>query len=327
MLRQKSGLVTLVQRLEAWPWPSAPAQRARGRPQTAAERLLVKALVIMMTRRLATAYAWLPFRTQAELAAQQRRPLVPAHGRLPTRRTWERRLAALPPPLPGLLGGCGRHLVPGLSPWGSHGRAAAIESTPWPTGGGVWPTTPTAPGARPQTALAPAAGGAKAGGPGGWSGGTRPLAVSVGAVGLPRAAALTPANPADHAGAPRLLTPLPAAGRSVRGDPAYHAPAGRRRCEPTPRAVVATRRGAYPQPDAGVAVRRLCHPLRSQAMAPCHGLGPHVCAWRTQRPVTGLRRSPRWALGAIVMYQAVWRDQHAHYRPLGTGLQPLVRAA
>jgi hypothetical protein len=34
-----------------------------------------------------------------------------AYGRFPTRRTWERRLAALPLHLPGLLSGFGRHMV------------------------------------------------------------------------------------------------------------------------------------------------------------------------------------------------------------------------
>jgi len=57
----------------------------------------VKALVIMIIRRLYTAYAFLAFLDQDDLLPQQLRPLLSEHGRFPTRRTWERRLAALAP--------------------------------------------------------------------------------------------------------------------------------------------------------------------------------------------------------------------------------------
>jgi len=56
MLRQKSVLVTLVQLMDELPWPPEPAKRPRGRPQTYADRRLMEALVIMMIRRLSTAY-------------------------------------------------------------------------------------------------------------------------------------------------------------------------------------------------------------------------------------------------------------------------------
>jgi hypothetical protein len=65
------------------------------------DRLLVKALVIMIIRRLYTAYALLTFLDQEEPVAQPMRLLLHEHGRFPTRRTWERRIAALPPHLPG----------------------------------------------------------------------------------------------------------------------------------------------------------------------------------------------------------------------------------
>lgn len=45
------------------------------------------------------------------------RPLLTKNGRFPTRRTWERRLGALPDKLPGLIGCLGRHLVALLQPW------------------------------------------------------------------------------------------------------------------------------------------------------------------------------------------------------------------
>ena len=88
-----------------------PAQRKRGRPQTYSDQLLVKALVVMIIRRLYTAWALLAFLQQDDPVVAQLRPLLTEHGRCPTRRTWERRLAALPPTLPGLIGRLGRHLV------------------------------------------------------------------------------------------------------------------------------------------------------------------------------------------------------------------------
>lgn len=52
MRRHKSLLVSLVLRVDRLPWPAEPTTRARGRPQAYADRLIMKALVSMMTRRL-----------------------------------------------------------------------------------------------------------------------------------------------------------------------------------------------------------------------------------------------------------------------------------
>ncbi len=55
MLRQKSLLVSLVVLIDRLPWPCEPATRPRGRPKTYSDRLMLKALVIMIIRRLYTA--------------------------------------------------------------------------------------------------------------------------------------------------------------------------------------------------------------------------------------------------------------------------------
>jgi hypothetical protein len=52
MLRQKSLLVSLVLLIDRVPGPSEPAKRSRGRPKTYSERLIMKALVLMIVRRL-----------------------------------------------------------------------------------------------------------------------------------------------------------------------------------------------------------------------------------------------------------------------------------
>ena len=71
----------------------------------------------MIIRRLYTAYALLTFLAQDDDVARQVRRLLHEQGCVPTRRTWERRLAALPQHLPGLIGCFGWHLVAGLRPW------------------------------------------------------------------------------------------------------------------------------------------------------------------------------------------------------------------
>jgi Transposase DDE domain len=305
MLRHTRLLVSLVLLMDHLPWPPAPAKRPRGRPKTYSDRLIMKALVIMIMRRLYTAYTLLTFLDQDEAVAQQVRPLLHEQGRFPPRRTWERRLTALPQQLPGLIGCFGRHLVVGLTPWASSGRAAAVDSTPLKTSGGVGHQKHKEAGEIPHTSIDTEAGGSQSGWHGGWYGWKLHLAVSVGAVWMPLAAELTPAHTADNTVAPQLLAPLPAEVRYVLGDTHYNAPEVRSLGEQANRAVVATRRGASPHHDDGVAVRRLFHKRRSQTIAPFNGLFKNVFEWRPQMPVKGLQRSPLLALGAIVIYQLV----------------------
>src|SRR5262245_45859967 len=107
-------------------------------PETYADKLFVKALIVMIIRRLSPAYALLSFLEQADPVAQQMRPLLTEHGRFPTRRTWERRFEQLPARLPALIGCLGRHLVTRLQPWAAQGHAAAVDRTPLRANGGVW---------------------------------------------------------------------------------------------------------------------------------------------------------------------------------------------
>jgi hypothetical protein len=96
---------------------------------------------------------------------------------------------------------------------------------------------------------------------------------------------------------------------------------------PSPRAWVAPRRGTDPPHEDGVEVRRLFQKRRSHAMAPCKGLLKHMCAGRTQRPVHGVQRSPRLALGAIGIDPLGWRDQHEPHRTPGKGLKPPLKGS
>jgi hypothetical protein len=327
MLRQTSLLVSLVVLIDRLPWPPEPPTRLRGRPKTYSERLIMKALVIMIIRRLYTAYAWLAFLDQDDAVAARLRPLLCEHGRFPSRRTWERRLATLPPSLPGVIGYGGRHLVALLNPWAMHGRAVAVDSTALATGGGVWHKKHREQGVIPHSSIDTQAGWSKSGWHGWWYGWKLHLTVTVGAVWIPLAAELTVANRGDNAVAPLLLQQLPGEVRYVLGDTHDNDPELRRQCQRRGCELVATRRGAYPHRDGGVEVRRIFHKLRSQAIEPFNGLFKNIFEWRVKMPVKGLQCSQLLALGAVVVYQLVLLYQHENDLPLGKGIKPLLRAA
>jgi DDE family transposase len=281
----------------------------------------------MIIRRLYTAYALLAFLDQDDPLPQQLRPLLWEQGRFPSRRTWERRLAALPQSLPGLMGCIGRHLVTLLRPWATCGRAVACDSTPLATGGGVWHKKHREPGVVPHSSIDTEAGWSKSGWHGWWYGWKLHLAVTVGALWIPLAAELTVANRGDNEEAPLLLEQLPAEVRYVLGDTHDNTPELRQECRQRGWELVATRHGPYPHRDGGVEVRKIFHKLRSQAIEPCNGLFKNVFAWRVKMPVKGLQRSRLLALGAVVIYPLVLLYQHERHLPLGKGIKPLLRVA
>jgi hypothetical protein len=327
MISGESILVSLVRLVDAVPFPPPPAQRKRGRPHTYSEQLLVKALLVMIIRRLYTAWALLAFLQQDDPVVLQLRPLLTEHGQFPTRRTWERRLAALPSTLPGLIGRLGRHLVTLLNPWAQQGHGAAGDSTAVRAHGGVWHKKDRAAGVMPHSSIDTEAQWSKSGWHGWWYGRKLHLAVSLGSLWIPLAAEFTVANVSDSESAPLLFAQLPAEVRYVLGDQPYNTPELRAECGRHNREVVATRRGAYPHTDGGVEVRRLFHTLRSQAIAPFNGLFKNLFEWGGPMPVKGLRRCQLLALGALWLYQVVLLYQHHHHQPVGVRSKALLRAA
>lgn len=117
MIQLEPLLVTLVRLVDCIPDAPAAVQRKRGRPKVYADRLIIKALIIMIIRRLYTATSLLNFLEQETALTYQLRELLTQEGRFPTRRTWERRLKALPDSLPQQIGSLGRLLVDLLEPW------------------------------------------------------------------------------------------------------------------------------------------------------------------------------------------------------------------
>lgn len=327
MISGDSILVSLVRLVDQLPFPPPPTRRKRGRQQTYSDQLIVKALVVMIIRRLYTAWALLAFLRQEDPVVQQLRPLLTEQGRVPTRRTWERRLAALPSTLPGLIGRLGRQLVTVLTPWGQQGHGAACDSTAVRAHGGVWHQKHREAGVVPHTSIDTQAHWSKSGWHGWWYGWKLHLAVSIGSLRIPLAAEFTAANIADSDIAPRLLTQLPAEVRYVLGDQHYNTPELRAECARHNRELVATRRGPYPHIDGGVEVRRVFHHLRSQAIEPFNGLFKNIFEWGGQMPVKGLPRCQLLALGAVLLYQLALFYQHHYHYPLGVGIKALLRAA
>jgi len=301
MIPQPSLLVTLVALVDRLPEPPPP-KRGRGRPKTSPDRLFLKALVLMIVRRLHTVHELLTVLDQptAEMA-QLRGLLTLPDGRYPTRRTWERRLAALPETLPTQIGCLGRQLVARLQPWAACGRAVAVDSTLLRAKGGAWHKKDREAGVVPHTSIDTAAHWTKSGWRGWVYGWKLHLVTTVAAVWLPLAAELTPANEADNEVATRLLPELPAEVRFVLGDRHYNAPNIRVRCDQADRILVASRHGGYPRQGDGVAVRRVFHKRRSTAIENFNEQFKGIFDAHGPVPTRGLAATQRFALGAVLV--------------------------
>jgi hypothetical protein len=253
--------------------------------------------------------------------------LLTEHDRYPTRRTWERRLKAMPATLPAQIGCLGRYLVALLQPWAASGRAVAIDSTILLANGGVWHKKDRDKGVVPHTSIDTAAHWTKSGWHGWCYGWKLHLVTTVAAVWIPLAAELTPANAADNEVAPALLRELPAAARFVLGDLHYNAPNVQECCEQTERILVATQYGPYPHTGDGVEVRRMFHKLRSVAIENFNEQFKGIFDGHGQVPTKGLRNTQRFALGAILLYQLALLYRFQHDQPLRVGLKAFLKAA
>ena len=327
MIGQVSLLVMLVGLVDRLPAPPPPAKRGRGRPQVYADCLFLKALVIMIVRHLHTVHELLTVLDQPTPEMQLLRVRLSEQGRFPSRRTWERRLAALPETLPAQIGCLGRHLVALIQPWATDGRAVAIDSTVLRARGGVWHKQDREANVVPHTSIDTEAHWTKSGWHGWVYGWKLHIVATVAKVWIPLAAELTPANRADSEVAPPLLCRLPAEVRVVLGDQHYHTPALEELCAEDERLLVTTRPGRYPHSDAGVEVRRIFHKLRSTAIENFNEQFKGIFDGHGQVPTKGLTNTRRFALGAIFVYQLTLWYRHEHAMDLRVGLKPFLKAA
>jgi hypothetical protein len=325
MVSEPSVLVALVRLVDQVPGP--PASPRRGRPAVYSDRLFLKALVIMVVKRLPTVHLLLAVLDQPTAEMQQLRALLTEQGRYPTRRTWERRLRAIPDRLPAQIGCLGRALVERLVPWPDGSTVAAIDSTVLRALGGVWHKKDRAAGRVPHTSIDTEAHWTKSGWHGWVYGWKLHLVVTVAAVWCPLAAELTPANEADNEVAPRLLPELPPTLRWLLGDTSYDDPALHEHWAVPDRVLVTTKRGAYPHTDEGVEVRRVFHQLRSHAIENFNGQFKAIFDTRGAVPTRGWRATRRYVLGAVLVYQLTLLYRFQQGADLRVGLKPFLKAA
>jgi DDE family transposase len=327
MVLQSSLLVTLVRLVDRLPTPAPPSQRGRGRPCFYPDRLFLKALVIMILRHLHKVHELLAVLEQPTAEMEALRQALTVDGCFPARRTFERRLKALPETLPAQIGCLGRHLVLLLTPWARSGRAVAVDSTPLRALGGVWHRKDREAGIVPHTSIDTQAHWTKSGWHGWVYGWKLHLAVTVAAVWIPLAARLTPANAADNEVAPALLHELPGDARFVLGDSSYRAPNVQEICDQSGRTLVTPKPGRYPHTDPGVEVRRLFHQLRSRTIENFNEQFKAIFDGHGQVPTRGETNTARFALGAVFVYQVTLLYRHEHGLDLRTGLKPFLKAA
>ena len=327
MILQDSLLVTLVKLVDRLPMPSIQVKRGKGRPVFYPDRLFLKALVIMIVRHLHTVHELLTVLEQPTNEMVLLRRLLSEQEHFPSRRTWERRLKAIPDTLPTQIGCIGRHLVNLIQPWAASGRAVAIDSTVLRARGGVWHQKHRERGEVPHTSIDTEAHWTKSGWHG-WVYGWKLHVVSVvAAVWFPIAAVLTPANVVDSDPAPELLREVPAEVRFILGDRHYNTPELRQVCEQDDRLLVTTQYGRYPHTDDGVEVRRIFHKLRSVAMENFNEHFKGIFDGHGQVPTKGLLSTQRFALGAILVYQLALLYRFEHDLDLCVGLKAFLKAA
>lgn len=331
MLPQESLLVILVQLIDCIPMPAAPSRRPRGRPKVYADQLFLKALVIMIVRHLHTVHGLLAVLAQPTAdMSRLRQLLTDERGRFPSRRTWERRLAALPPTLPAQIACLGCHLVAQLRPWQTCARAAAIDSTALQARGGVWHKKDRQAGVVPHTSIDTQAGWTKSGWHGWVYGWKLHVVCTAAAVWIPLAADLTPANTADNELAPALIRELPPELRFLLGDRHYWDTTLQDQCAQRGCILVTTRNGKghpYPHTDPGVEVRRILHKTRSLAIENFNEQFKGIFDGHGPVPTRGLRATQRFALGAILVYQLSLLYRHQTSADLRIGLKAFLKAA
>ena len=327
MIEQESLLVALVRLLDRLPVPPPPAKRPRGRPKTYRDRLFLKALVIMIVRHLHTVHELLTVLEQPTPEMYTLRSLLTEQGHYPSRRTWERRLKALPESLPAQIGCLGRYLVALIQPFECCGRAAAIDSTTLRSRGGVWHKKDRESGCVPHSSIDTEAHWTKSGWHGWVYGWKLHIVATVAAVWIPLAAELTAANRADSEIAPELLCRLSAEVRFVLGDRHYNTEELREQCSDDGRILVTSQYGRYPHSDDGVEVRRIFHKLRSTANENFNEQFKGIFDGHGQVPTKGLNATRRFALGAILVYQLTLLYRFEHGLDLRVGLKAFLKAA
>jgi hypothetical protein len=326
MIADGSILVALLHVVAHIPLPPPPP-RGRGRPPVYPDRLFLQGLVIMIVRRLETVPLLVAVLNAPTAEMARVRTLLVVGGRLPDRRTWERRLARVPATLPAQIGCLGRTLVDLTGAWAAHGRAVALDSTLLRAPGGVWHVKQRAANLLPVVTLDVEADWGKSGWHGWVYGWKLHLASLIGGCFIPLAAVLTKASVHDATVAPLLLDELPLDARFVLGDTHYQTPALHDHCTLHGRTLVARHWTPAPSTDPGKPVRAIFHRLRHVAAENLNELVKDAFGLHGTVPTTGLLATQRYVLGCIFVYQVALWYRAEHGLPLNVGMKAFLRAA
>src|SRR5438094_797589 len=249
-----SVLVALLHLIDRIPVPPPPTKRRRGRPVVYSDRLFLKALVVMLLRRLPNVHLLYTVVLQPTPEMAAVRAALAEQGHFPCRRTFERRLERLPTTLPAQIGVLGRCLVAQLEPWRDCGRAVGADSTALRANGGVWHVKQRRQHLYPHTSIDPAADWTKSGWHGWLYGWKLHLVITIARVWIPVAASLTRANVHDGTAALHLLPEAPLDTQFCFGDRHIGTPDVQDACTTAGRTLVTPQAGPYPHTDAGVQV-------------------------------------------------------------------------
>lgn len=332
MVPQDSLLIILVGLIDLIPTPPEPAHRNRGRTKTYPDRLFLKALVIMIIQQVHTPCGLLAVLEQPTAEMQLlRKELSLPDGRFACRRTWKRRLDALPDALPAqiaCMGCCLLHLI-GL--WTKAACAAAIDSTDLRARGGIWHKKDREAGIVPHTSIDTQAHWTKSGWHG-WVYGWKLHVVVTAAceVWLPLAAEVTSANVADNEQAPKLIEALPTGLHFLLGDQHYHDETLTALCEQRNCHLVTSFTGKnnpYPHHDDGVGVRKVLHKIRSIAIENFNEHFKVIFDVHGAVPTKGLIATQRFVLAAVFVYQLAILYCFLQNLNLRVGLKALIKAA
>jgi Transposase DDE domain len=332
MVPQDSLLVILVGLVDLIPVPAGPVKRRRGRCKTYPDQLFLKALVIMIVRQVHTPSGLLAILAQKTGEMQALRQILSlADGRFACRRTWERRLAAIPETLPAQIACLGCFLLELLGLWSKAACAAAIDSTVLTARGGVWHKKDREAGLIRHTSIDTEAQWTKSGWHG-WVYGWKLHLVVTAACNawLPLAAEVTPANVADNMQASTLIEALPAGLDFLLGDQHYHDQTLASLCNQRGCTLVTSFTGKnnpYPHDDDGVKVRQILHKTRSIAIENFNEHFKAIFDVHGSVPTKGLLATQRFVLSAVFVYQLAILYSCLQNLDLRIGLKALLKAA
>lgn len=327
MISRDALLVRLLSLVDQVPLPSEYRQRRRGRPYVYPTRLIIKLWLVMAFRRIRSGYALWCFLAQPVPEVVMLRQALFHGGPMPSRRTIERRLAALSMALEAEIAVLGQLLLERLQVWAKEAAAAAIDSAPFHAQGGVWHKKHREKGEVPDTRIDIEAGWTKSGWHGWVYGWKLHLVVTATRILIPLAATATPADVADNTVAPALIRRLPPGLRWLLGDTAYQDQELVTLCARQGAQLVTPRRGGpHPRTDSGAAVRRVLHTVRNTTVERFFAHYKKVFELLGQVPTRGQQKTCLLLAGSVYVYQLVLLLQLELDQQPGQGLKALLQA-